>query len=73
MFLCYFDKTGSEIGVRVNGSKRLTPETDYDNSLRTTAGMNIFRNRGSSSFGGKMFEFMVAPDNLAQAVATKLT
>ena len=59
LILCYFDKTGSEIGVRVNGSN-VCIETDYDNSLRTTAGMNIFRNRGSQSFGGKMFEFMVA-------------
>ena len=60
LILCYFDKTGSEIGVRVNGSNAFTPETDYDNSLRTTAGMNIFRNRGSQSFGGKLFEFMVS-------------
>ena len=60
MILCYFDKTGSEIGVRINGSNAFTPETDYDNNLKTTAGMNIFRNRGSQSFGGKLFEFMVA-------------
>ena len=60
LILCYFDKTGSEIGVRVNGTNAFTPETDYDNSIRTTAGMNIFRNRGSQSFGGKMFEFMVS-------------
>ena len=60
MLLCYFDKTGSEIGVRVNGNNAFTPETDYDNNLRTTAGMNIFRNRGSQTFGGKLFEFIVA-------------
>ena len=60
MLLCYFDKTGSEIGVRVNGNNAFTPETDYDNHLRTTAGMNIFRNRGSQTFGGKLFEFIVA-------------
>ena len=60
MLLCYFDKSGSEIGVRVNGNNAFTPETDYDNNLRTTAGMNIFRNRGSQTFGGKMFEFMVS-------------
>ena len=60
LILCYFDKSHGEIGVRVNGSNAFTPETDYDNSLRTTAGMNIFRNRGSQSYGGKMFEFMVA-------------
>lgn len=60
MLVCYFDKTGSEIGVRINGSNAFTPETDYDNNLKTTAGMNIFRNRGSQSFGGKLFEFMVS-------------
>ena len=60
MLLCYFDKSGSEIGVRVNGNNAFTPETDYDNNLRTTAGMNIFRNRGSQTYGGKLFEFMVS-------------
>ena len=60
ILLCYFDKSGSEIGVRKNGSNVFTPETDYDNNLRTTAGMNIFRNRGSQTFGGKLFEFMVS-------------
>ena len=60
MLLCYFDKSGSEIGVRVNGNNAFTPETDYDNHLRTTAGMNIFRNRGSQTYGGKLFEFIVA-------------
>ena len=60
LILCYFDKSHGEIGVRVNGSNAFTPETDYDNSIRTTAGMNIFRNRGSQSYGGKMFEFMVS-------------
>ena len=60
MILCYFDKTGSEIGVRVNGNNAFTPETDYDNSIKTTAGMNIFRNRGSQTYGGKLFEFIAA-------------
>ena len=60
MLLCYFDKTGSEIGVRVNGNNAFTPETDYDNSIKTTAGMNIFRNRGSQTYGGKLFEFIAA-------------
>lgn len=60
MILCYFDKTGSEIGVRINGSNAFTPETDYDNNLKTTAVMNIFRNRGSQTYGGKLFEFIVS-------------
>ena len=60
MILCYFDKSHGEIGVRVNGNNAFTPETDYDNNLKTTAGMNIFRNRGSENYGGKLFEFMVS-------------
>ena len=60
MILCYFDKSHGEIGVRVNGNNAFTPETDYDNNLKTTAGMNIFRNRGSQTYGGKLFEFMVS-------------
>ena len=60
MIVCYFDKTGSEIGVRINGSNAFTPETDYDNNLKTTAVMNIFRNRGSQTYGGKLFEFIVS-------------
>ena len=60
LILCYFDKSHGEIGVRVNGNNAFTPETDYDNHLKTTAGMNIFRNRGSQTFGGKLFEFIVA-------------
>ena len=60
MILCYFDKSHGEIGVRINGSNAFTPETDYDNSIKSTAGMNIFRNRGSQTYGGKLFEFMVS-------------
>ena len=60
MILCYFDKSHGEIGVRINGSNAFTPETDYDNNIKSTAGMNIFRNRGSQSYGGKLFEFMVS-------------
>ena len=60
MILCYFDKSHGEIGVRINGSNAFTPETEYDNSIKSTAGMNIFRNRGSQSYGGKLFEFMVS-------------
>ena len=53
MLVCYFDKTGSEIGVRINGPKRLTSETDYDNNLRTPAGMNIIQKQRQPIFGGK--------------------
>ena len=58
--LVYFDKSGNEIGARINGSDAFTPVSDYDYSIQSQAKMNIFRNRGSQSFGGKLFEFMVS-------------
>ena len=56
--VAFFNKTGSQIGVRVNGSNAFTPETDYDNNLRDNQLLRIFRNRGSQTFGGSMFEFL---------------
>lgn len=54
----FFNKTGSQIGVRVNGTNAFTPETDYDNNLQNNQQLRIFRNRASQTFGGKLFEFM---------------
>ena len=54
----FFNKTGSQIGVRVNGTNAFTPETDYDNDLKNNQLLRIFRNRGSQTFGGTMYEFM---------------
>ena len=56
--VAFFNKTGSEIGVRVNGTNAFTPETDYDNSIKENQLLRIFRNRGSQTFGGKLYEFM---------------
>jgi len=56
--VAFFNKTGSEIGVRVNGTNAFTPETDYDNNVRDNQLLRIFRNRGSQTFGGKLYEFM---------------
>ena len=56
--VAFFNKTGSEIGVRVNGVNAFTPETDYDNDLKNNQLLRIFRNRGSQTFGGSLFEFM---------------
>ena len=49
MILCYFDKSHGEIGVRVNGNNAFTPETDYDNSIKATAGMNIIQKQRQSN------------------------
>lgn len=54
----FFNKTGSQIGVRVNGVNAFTPETDYDNNVKDNQLLRIFRNRGSQTFGGSMYEFM---------------
>ena len=56
--VAFFNKTGSQIGVRVNGVNAFTPETDYDNNLKDNQQLRIFRNRGSQTFGGSLFEFM---------------
>ena len=56
--VAFFNKTGSEIGVRVNGVNAFTPETDYDNNLQNNQLLRIFRNRGSQTFGGTLYEFM---------------
>ena len=54
----FFNKTGSQIGVRVNGVNAFTPETDYDNSVKENQLLRIFRNRGSQTFGGSLYEFI---------------
>ena len=56
--VAFFNKTGSQIGVRVNGVNAFTPETDYDNNLRNNQLLRIFRNRGSQTFGGSLYEFL---------------
>lgn len=56
--VAFFNMLGDEIGVRVNGVNAFTPETDYDNNLQNNQQLRIFRNRGSQTFGGSMYEFM---------------
>ena len=56
--VAFFNKTGSQIGVRVNGTNAFTPETDYDNNIQNNQQLRIFRNRGSQTFGGTLIEFM---------------
>ena len=56
--VAFFNKTGSEIGVRVNGTNAFTPETDYDNNVQNNQVLRIFRNRGSQTYGGTLYEFM---------------
>jgi hypothetical protein len=55
---CWFNKTGNQIGVRVDGSNAFTPVNDYDNSLQTTQELRLMRNRSSVELDGKMGEFI---------------
>jgi len=54
---CWFNKTGNQIGVRIDGSNAFTPVNDYDNSLQTNQELRLMRNRSSQSLDGKLSEF----------------
>ena len=54
---CWFNKSGNQIGVRVDGSNAFTPVNDYDNSLQTNQELRLMRNRSSQELDGKLGEF----------------
>ena len=58
----FFNKTGNQIGTRVNGANKFTPVNDYDNSLSTNLDLRIMRNRASVRMDGKMAEFFTVAD-----------
>ena len=55
---CWFNKTGNQIGVRVDGSNAFTPVNDYDNSLQSSQELRLMRNRSSQELDGKLGEFI---------------
>jgi hypothetical protein len=55
---CWFNKSGNQIGVRVDGSNAFTPVNDYDNSLSTNQQLRLMRNRSSQELDGKLGEFI---------------
>ena len=59
----YFNKTGNQIGFRIDGRANVaSPVNDYDNSLSTNQELRIMRNRSSQSLNGRMGEFMAFAD-----------
>jgi len=54
---CFFNKTGNQIGVRVDGSNAFTPVNDYTNSISTNQELRLMRNRSSQELDGKLAEF----------------
>ncbi len=69
---CWFNKTGNQIGVRVDGSNAFTPVNDYDNSLQTNQQLRLMRNRSSQELDGKLGEFF-AVANIPGTSGTDLT
>ena len=55
---CWFNKSGNQIGVRVDGQNAFTPVNDYDNSLQTNQELRLMRNRSSQELDGRMGEFV---------------
>ena len=55
---CWFNKTGNQIGVRVDGQNAFTPVNDYDNSLQSSQQLRLMRNRTSVELDGKVGEFV---------------
>ena len=69
---CWFNKTGNQIGVRVDGTNAFTPVNDYDNSLQTNQQLRLMRNRASQELDGKLGEFF-AVANIPGTSGTDLT
>ena len=59
---CFFNKSGNQIGVRVDGENAFTPVNDYDNSLQTNQQLRIMRNRSSQRLDAKLGEFFAVAD-----------
>jgi hypothetical protein len=59
---CWFNKTGNQIGNRVNGRNAYTPVNDYDNSLQTNQELRLMRNRSSQELDGRLGEFFAVAD-----------
>ena len=59
---CFFNKTGNQIGVRVDGSNAFTPVNDYTNSISTNQELRLMRNRSSQELDGKLAEFFAVAD-----------
>jgi len=59
---CWFNKTGNQIGNRVNGNNAYTPVNDYDNSISPNQELRLMRNRASQELDGRLAEFFAVAD-----------
>ena len=59
---CWFNKTGNQIGNRINGNNAFTPVNDYDNSISPNQELRLMRNRASQELDGRLAEFFAVAD-----------
>ena len=59
---CWFNKTGNQIGNRVNGNNAFTPVNDYDNSIQSNQELRLMRNRAAQELDGRLAEFFAVAD-----------
>ncbi len=52
----FFNKSGNQIGLRINGQNAFNPVNDYDNSLQIRQQVRFMRNRSSQELDGRMAE-----------------
>ena len=71
--VCFFNKTGNQIGIRIDGrTNTFSPVNDYDNSLSTNQELRLMRNRSSVELNGRMGEY-IAYASLPGTGGTDLT
>ena len=58
----WFNKTGNQIGNRVNGNNAYTPVNDYDNAIQRDQELRLMRNRSSQQLDGRLAEFFAVAD-----------
>ena len=58
----YFNKTGNQIGARINGTNAHSPVNDYDNSISTNQEVHLFKGRLGNFLHGDLAEFFTFAD-----------
>jgi len=58
----WFNKSGNQIGCRINGSNAFTPVNDYDNGLSQNQQLRLMRNRASQELDGRVAEIFFVGD-----------
>lgn len=58
----YFNKTGDQIGARLNGTDAHTPVNNYDNAISTNQEVHLFKSRQGNFLNGDIAEFFTFAD-----------